>query len=42
MLENTEEQIKKDNPENLPTQGTEDKDKQKKNTAQHAMYATIP
>ena len=41
MLENTEGAIKKmNNPEKLTTQGTQDKQKQNKNTTQHNMSWT--
>ena len=31
-----------DNPEKLATQGTQDEDKQNKNTTQYVLDATIP
>ena len=41
MLENTEGAIKMDNPEKLPTYGTQDEDKQSKNTTQYVLDTTI-
>ena len=40
MLENTEVAKKKDNPEKLATQGTQDEEKRSKNTTQHNMCWT--
>ena len=36
-LENTEGAIKMDNPEKLATQGTQDEEKQSKNTTQYVL-----
>ena len=41
MLENTEGAIKKDNPEKLVTQGTQDEEKQNKNTTQYVLDTTM-
>ena len=41
MLENTEEAIKMDNPEKLAIQGTQDEDKQNKNTTQYVLDTII-
>jgi hypothetical protein len=41
MLENTEEAIKKNNPEELATQRTQDEEKQYKNTTQYVLDATV-
>ena len=40
-LANTEGAIKMDNIEKLTTQGTQDEDKQKKNTTQYVLDTTI-
>ena len=34
-------QSEKDNPENLATQGTQDEEKQKKNTTQYVLNTTL-
>ena len=41
MLENTEGAIKMNNPEKLATQGTQDEEKQSKNTAQYVLGTTM-
>jgi hypothetical protein len=41
MLQNTEREIQKDNPEKLATQGTQDEEKQNKNTTQCETYARL-
>ena len=41
MLENNERVIKIDNPEKMATQGTQDEEKQSKNTTQYMLDATM-
>ena len=41
MLQNTEREIQKDNPEKLATQGTQDEEKQNKSTIQYMLDITI-
>jgi hypothetical protein len=41
MLQNTEREIQKDNPEKLATQGTQDDEKQNKSTIQYMLDITI-
>jgi len=41
MLENTEGEKQWDNPEKLETQGTQDEEKQNKNTTQYVPDTTI-
>jgi hypothetical protein len=41
MLENTEGAIKMNNPEKLATYGTQDEEKQSKNTTQYVLGTTM-